>query len=104
VLDRGSSHTAKATLALATALRITLAWLRTACPELNPVEALWRDGKQRVSANRVYASVDEQAARFTDHLCGLSNGEALRVGEPHSGNYWLTTEPPPHRPPAQSGR
>jgi len=91
VLDRGSCHTAKATLALAAALRITLAWLPTACPELNPVEALWRDGKQRVSANRVYSTVDEQADRFTDHLCRLSNDEALRLAGLQSGNYWLTT-------------
>lgn len=91
LLDRGSSHTAKATLARAAALRITLAWLPTACPELNPIEALWRDGKQRVSANRVYATVDEQADRFTHHLCTLSNTEALRLAGLRSGNYWLTT-------------
>ena len=91
VLDRGSCHTATATLALAAALRITLAWLPTACPELNPIEALWRDGKQRVSANRVYATVDEQVDRFTDHLCRLSNTEALRLAGLKSGNYWLTT-------------
>lgn len=91
VLDRGSSHTAKATLALAAALRITFAWLSTACPELNPIEALWRDGKQRVCANRVYATVDEQAERFTDHLCALSNADALRLAGLRSGNYWLTT-------------
>jgi hypothetical protein len=34
------------------ALRIQLAWLPTACPALDPGEALWRDGKQKVSANR----------------------------------------------------
>ncbi len=91
VLDRGSSHTAKATLALAAALRITLAWLPTACPELNPVEALWRDAKQQVSANRAYADVDEQAARFVDHVCGHTDRTALRLAGLTSGNYWLTT-------------
>ena len=53
LLDRGSSHIAKATAALAATLRIRFAWLPTAGPELNPVEALWRDGKQKVCANRV---------------------------------------------------
>lgn len=91
ILDRASSHTAKATEVLAAELRIHLAWLPTACPELNPIEPLWRDGKQRVSANRVYDSIDEQADRFTDHLCGLSNAEALRLSGVQSGNYWLTT-------------
>ena len=91
VLDRGSSHTAKATLALSAALRITLAWLPTACPELNPVPALWRAGKQAVCANRAYPDVDEQATRFTDHLLGLTNDEALRLAGLQPGNCWLTT-------------
>jgi len=91
LLDRGSSHTAKATEALAADLRIRLAWLPTACPELNPVEALWRDGKQQVSANRAYADVDEQATRFVDHICGHTDRTALRLAGLTSGNYWLTT-------------
>lgn len=91
LLDRASSHTAKATEALAAALRIRFAWLPTACPELNPIEALWRDGKQRVCANRAYDSVDDQAHRFTEHLCSLSDGDALRLAGLQSGNYWLTT-------------
>lgn len=91
VLDRGSSHTAKATLALAAALRITLVWLPTACPELNPVEALWRGGKQAVCANRAYADIDDLAARFTDHLLGLTDDATLRLAGLQSGNYWLTT-------------
>src|SRR5712691_3105919 len=52
LLDQGSSHTAAPTQRLAAALRIELGWLPTACPELNPTELLWRDGKQRISANR----------------------------------------------------
>jgi transposase len=91
ILDRASSHTAKATAVLAAALRIRFAWLPTACPELNPIEALWRDGKQRVCANRAYDSVDDQARRFTEHLCSLSDGDALRLAGLQSGNYWLTT-------------
>jgi transposase len=91
LLDRGSSHTAKATERLAADLRIRLLWLPTACPELNPVESLWRDGKRHVSANRAYADVEEQATRFITHLCDLSNTEALRLAGLRSGNYWLTT-------------
>ena len=91
LLDRGSSHLAKATAALAAALRIRFAWLPTACPELNPVEALWRDGKQKVCANRAYADVDEQATRFMDHVCGHTDRTALRLAGLTSGNYWLTT-------------
>lgn len=91
LLDRGSSHIAKATQALAAALRLRLAWPPTACPELNPVEALWRHGKQQGSANRAYADVDDQATRFVDHLCALPDRAALRLAGLQSGNYWLTT-------------
>jgi hypothetical protein len=34
------------------ALRIQLAWLPTACPRSTRARHLWRDGKQKVSANR----------------------------------------------------
>ena len=91
VLDRGSCHTAKATLALAAALRITFAWLPTACPELNPVEALWRDAKQRVSANRAHPDLDAHAADFVAHVVGHTDGAALRLSGASSGNFWLTT-------------
>ncbi len=91
VLDRGSCHAAKATLALAAALRITLAWLPTACPELNPVEALWRDGKQHVSANRAHPNIDAHAADFAAHVCGHDDRTALRLSGVSSGNFWLTT-------------
>ena len=91
VLDRGSCHTAKATLALAAALRITLAWLPTACPELNPVEALWRDATQHVSANRAHADIDAHAADFAAHVRGHTNRTALRLSGLSSGNFWLTT-------------
>jgi hypothetical protein len=90
VLDRASSHTAKATATLADALRIRFAWLPTACPELNPMEPLWGDGKQHVCANRAPDDLDVLADRFMDHLCGFSNTGALRRSGVLSGNYWLT--------------
>ena len=91
MLDRGSCHTAKATLAPAAALRITLARLPTACPELNPVEALWRDGKQHVSADRAHPDMDAHAAAFAAHVCGHDARTALRLSGASSGNFWLTT-------------
>jgi hypothetical protein len=90
ILDRASSHTAKATATLAAALRIRFAWLPTACPELNPMEPLWGDGKQHVCANRAPEDLDQQADRFMAHLCGLSNTDALRRAGVLSGKYWLT--------------
>jgi hypothetical protein len=50
-LDRGSPHRAQASQQLAEALGLELRWLPTACPELNPVDHLWRHLKQAVCAN-----------------------------------------------------
>lgn len=91
VLDSGSSHLARKSRELAGHLRIKLAWLPTACPELNPVEALWRDGKQKVSANRVYPSVAEQASAFISHLNHLSPRAARQTAGTLSPNFWLPT-------------
>ncbi len=44
-VGRGSPHTAKRSRALAAELGIELRFLPTACPELNPVEGLWRHVK-----------------------------------------------------------
>lgn len=90
-LDQASSHTAKISRQVAAELRITLLWLPTACPELNPIELLWKDGKQDVSANRVYEGVDAQAHAFTEHLLAMSPEEALRTAGVMSNNFWLST-------------
>lgn len=89
VLDKASSHTAKKSKREAERLRITFGFLPTACPELNPDELLWAEGKNRVSANRVYETVDEQAEAFVEHLAGLSNQDALRLSGATSPNFWL---------------
>lgn len=91
VLDQASSHTAKVSRARAEELRVTLAWLPTACPELNPVELLWKDGKRDVSANRTYETVDEQAHAFTHHLLERSAHETLQAAGVLSNNFWLST-------------
>jgi hypothetical protein len=41
LLDEDSSHTARASQALATNLGIELQWLPVRAPELNPMESLW---------------------------------------------------------------
>src|SRR5262249_8226643 len=52
LLDEDSSHTAGDAQRLAAELEIELLWLPKRCPELNPVDALWRSGKQTICANR----------------------------------------------------
>jgi transposase len=91
ILDQASSHTAKKTKALAEQLRIEFAFLPTACPELNPIELLWRRGKDHVSANRVHPKVEDQADAFVDHLLSFSHRHALQTTGCLSENFWLPT-------------
>ena len=89
ILDQASSHTAKKTQAEAERLRIEMAWLPTACPELNPNELLWQKGKQNVSANRTFDTVDAQARAFVEYLLGLSPAQARKASGLMSPNFWL---------------
>jgi hypothetical protein len=89
LLDEDSSHTAKHSVFWSELMGIELQWLPKRSPELNPLEALWGHGKDRVCANRQYESIDEEAERFVAFLTGLSNAEALKLSGIHSGNFWL---------------
>ena len=87
LLDEDSSHTARASRQAAE--NMTRLWLPTRAPKLNPLETLWGQAKDVVSANKQYASIDEQAQRFVAHLRTLSNQEALRTSGVLSKHFWL---------------
>ena len=87
LLDEDSSHTARA--CVQAAADMTLLWLPTRAPKLNPLETLWGQAKDVVSANKQYADIDEQAERFVAHLQGMSNREALRTSGVLSKRFWL---------------
>lgn len=89
LLDEGPSHTATKSQRLAAALRIELLWLPKRCPELNPLESLWGDGKDHVCANRQYDTVDEEVMRFIDYLCNLTPDDALKRAGVLSDDFWL---------------
>ena len=89
ILDQASSHTAKITQTEAEALRIEFAWLPTACPELNPNELLWSKGKQNVSANRTFETVDQQASAFAQYLLALTPTQARKASGVMSPGFWL---------------
>ena len=89
LLDEDSSHTARASVRAAEDM--TLLWLPTRAPKLNPIETLWGQAKDVVSVNKQYASIDEQAERFVAHLQGMSNQEALRTSGVLSKRFWLKT-------------
>jgi len=88
-LDRGSPHRARASQALARALGIALRWLPVACPELNPVDHLWRHVKQDVLANEPVPALDTSVARACAYIMALSPRERLRKAGVLSSRFWL---------------
>jgi DDE superfamily endonuclease len=89
VLAGDSAPTAGASQRLAAQLGIELLWLPTRCPELNPLEALWRSGKQTICANRQYPTLDEVVERFLVYLYWLTPQEARRKAGLLSKQCWL---------------
>lgn len=89
LLDEDPSHTAKGSVGLAGEFGIEFLWLPKRSPKLNPMDTLWGQGKDVVSADCQYATVDEQVERFLDYLGGLSAWDALRTAGVHSKGFWL---------------
>lgn len=90
LLDEDSSHTAARSRALAEEFRMDLLWLPKRAPKLNPMDTLWGQGKDVISANKQYATIDEQVERFIGHLSGLSRKGALHTSGVLSGDFWLS--------------
>lgn len=91
--DRGSPHTAYASMALAAELGIQPRLLPTAVPELNAMDQLWRQVKGRAEANRATRSIDESADNACRYLLDMTPRERLRQAGVLSGHFWLTTWP-----------
>jgi hypothetical protein len=90
-LDRGSPHTAAASRQLAKDLNIELRWLPTACPELNPVENLWRWLKGSVLCNHQPDAFIHTIHTATEALEQLAPHDALRLSGALCKNFWLRT-------------
>jgi hypothetical protein len=89
LLDEDPSHTAKGSARLAEGFGIDLLWLPKRCPELNPMDTLWGQAKDVISADKQYATIDEQVERFLDHVESLSIWEALHTSGVYSRDFWL---------------
>ena len=89
LLDEDPSHTAKGSVVLAEEFTIELLWLPKRSPKLNPMDTLWGQGKDVISANRQYATIDEQVGRFVTYLESLSAWEALHTAGVYSKGFWL---------------
>ena len=89
LLDSDSSHTAKGSQKLTHRLKIRLLLLPKRAPELNPMDTLWGQGKDAMSVNWQFATMNEQVNAFVAHLSGLANQEALQTSDALSENFWL---------------
>src|SRR5947209_2089406 len=87
LLDEDPSHTAKASLKASEG--ITLLWLPKRSPELNPMDTLWGQAKDVISADKQYGTIEDHMARFLAYLEGLSGREALQTSGVLSDNFWL---------------
>ena len=88
-LDRASQHKAKASQSLARELGIEIRWLPVACPELNPVDHLWRHLKGEVLANEPEPDLDASLERCHEYLLSLKPSQRLRKAGVLSGDFWL---------------
>jgi DDE superfamily endonuclease len=89
LLDEDPSHTAQGSKSLAERMKMTLLWLPKRAPSLNPMDTLWGQGKDKISANKQYTTIDEQVDRFHGFLSGLTDHEALHTAGVFSKNFWL---------------
>jgi hypothetical protein len=74
-------------VALATDWNMTLIWSPKRAPKLNPIDTLWGQAKDVVSANKQYACLEE---RFLAYLSAWSNREALAASGVCAPNFWLS--------------
>jgi DDE superfamily endonuclease len=88
LLDEDRCHTAGASQPSVEGM--TLLWLPNRSPKLNPMDTLWGQGKDVISADTQYATIDEQVERFLNYLRSLSNREALHTSGILSGRFWLS--------------
>jgi DDE superfamily endonuclease len=87
LLDEAPCHTAKASVRASAG--VTLLWLPNRAPELNPMDTLWGQGKDVISANQQYSSIDEHVDRFLGFLDSLSGPQALHTAGVLSEDFWL---------------
>jgi len=89
LLDKASRHTAHTSEELAAELDSALIWLPRRCANVNPMDRLWRWGKEKICANKQHPDIDSPASMFVKYLHSLSPQGALRKAGILSGRFWL---------------
>lgn len=88
-LDKISAQSAIRSRRLAQDLGIQLRYLPTACPELNPVDHLWRHLKNDILANEPLPDLKTTLKHACAYLDDLSPRKRLRKAGSLSGHFWL---------------
>ena len=94
-LDKISAQWAHSSRRLAKDLGIQLRWLPKACPELNPVDHLWRHLKKDILANEPLPDLEITLKHACAYLTDLSPRERLRKAGVLSHRFWLQDVFPP---------
>lgn len=89
MLDEDPSHIGEEAQVLAEEYGIQLPWLPNRAPELNPMEGLWGQAKDAISANRQYETIQEHVEQFLQYLESMSDREALQKAGVFSDDFWL---------------
>jgi hypothetical protein len=89
LLDSDSSHTAKTSQTMAAQLGIQLLWLPKRAPGLHPMDTLWGQRKDVISASKQYTNIDQPAESFITHLTSFSDKQALKTSGVLSAHFWL---------------
>ena len=92
-LDRGSPHTAGASRKLAADMGVEIRWLPTACPELNPVEGIWRWLKGTILCNFQPSNFSDTVTAAIHAVKELTPRQLLTKAGVLSHNFWLRTYP-----------
>jgi transposase len=89
ILDENSIHTAEESRSLAEDLNIQLLFLPKRSPHLNPMDHLWRHGKQNVCANLQQKTIEDQIDYFMGYYQNLPPRERLFKAGLCSEDFWL---------------
>ena len=87
--DRGSPHTAEASMDLAEELSIECRFLPRATPELNPMDTIWGHLKKEVLADLPTPDVDDCVEEMYQHLHEITPLGCMKKSGLLSENFWL---------------
>jgi hypothetical protein len=68
-----------------------LLWLPNRAPELNPMDELWGQAKDIISANLQYPTIEDHVTAFIEYLNSMTNWEARYTSGILSGRFWLNS-------------